>query len=159
MRDGAVILIVCVVLIGSVGWLFLRANGVSPFSPPTVTVQSTDDGPKAEPPPPPPVAKPVARTKTEVAAVVPPLPPMEAEPAPRVARPDPPGWPYPSIPQIRPGFEKKNITQMYGDPSLSATTGSHGHTFDTFVYNRDRGDAMTIIRFQDGRVYAARATP
>jgi hypothetical protein len=67
--------------------------------------------------------------------------------------------PFPSIEQIKPGFEKANITQMCGDPPLKATTGSNGHTFDTFVYYRDRGDAVTIIRFGDGKVYFAQAIP
>jgi len=162
MRDGAVIFVVCVVLIGCVGWLVLRANGISPFSPATVTVQPAEAPPKEEPKPSPPEKKLVAaRPKAEIAAAVSVAMPHTEIVVPRtnVQHAAQPQWPYPSVPQIRPGFEKSNITQMYGDPSLKATTGSHGHTFDTFVYNRDRGDAMTVIRFQDGRVYSARATP
>jgi hypothetical protein len=162
MRDGAVIFVVCVVLIGCVGWLILRANGISPFAPATVVVQSTGEPPKEEPKPSPPEKKLVpVRAKTEIAAVVPVAEPhaVVAVSAPKPAVAPPPQMPYPSVPQIKPGFEKAHITQMYGDPSLRATTGSRGHTFDTFVYNRERGDAMTIIRFEDGRVYAARATP
>ena len=160
MRDGGVILVVCIVLIGSVGWLILRANGVTPFTGPTVVVQATDEAPKEEPAPPPPPSKPVVKPRVEVAvAAIPPLPPVPPEPVRAVVPAPPPTRPYPSLLQIKKGVEKGNITAMYGDPSLSATTGSHGHTFDTFVYNRERGDSITIIRFEDGRVYAARATP
>jgi hypothetical protein len=171
MRDGAVIFFVCVVLIGSVGWLYFRANGINPFAPATMTVQAKDEIPtknkdqKVERPAHPVRKMPVAvKAKTEIAAVTPVvIPDIEIEPtSPRVVSPvssERPQMPYPSIAQIKPGLEKARITQMYGDPSLKATTGSNGHTFDTFVYDRDRGDAVTIIRFEDGKVYSVRAIP
>jgi len=171
MRDGAVIFFVFVVLIGSVGWLFLRANGMNPFAPETVTVQAKDEVPtknkdqKVERPAHSVRKMPVVvKAKSEIAAVTPVvIPHIEVEPtAPRVVPLVPlerPQMPYPSIAQIKPGFEKARITQMYGDPSLKVRTGSNGHTFDTFVYDRDRGDAVTIIRFEDGKVYSVRAIP
>jgi hypothetical protein len=100
----------------------------------------------------------VVKAKTEIAAVTPVvIPDIEIEPtSPRVVPLVPserPQMRYPLIVQIKPGLEKARITQMYGNPSLKATTGSNGHTIDTFVYDRDRGDAVTIIRFEDGKVY------
>jgi len=157
MRDGAVLLIIFVVLIGSVGWLIVRANGITLFAEPAVVVEPFDEGLKEEPPLPLP-PRPAAKPRLEAGAAFPSAP-AEMLPAPPKAIHPAPTFPYPSIPQIQLGFEKSNVTQMYGDPSLTATTGGHGHTFDTFVYHRNRGDSMTIIRFQDGRVYAARATP
>jgi hypothetical protein len=103
------------------------------------------------------------KVKAEIAAVTPVvIPYIEVEPTPpgvHLVPSERPQMPYPSIVQIKPGLEKARITQMYGDPSLKATTGSNGHTFDTFVYDRDRGDAVTIIRFEDGKVYSVRAIP
>jgi len=170
MRDGAVIFFVCIVLIGSVGWLFLRSNGINPFAPATVTVQAKDEVPtknkaqKVDRPEHPVRKMPVVKAKTEIAAVTPVvIPYIEIQPtSSRIVPSIPserPQMPYPSIVQIKPGLEKARITQMYGDPSLKATTGSNGHTFDTFVYDRDRGDVVTIIRFEDGKVYSARAIP
>ena len=169
--DGAVIFFVCVVLIVSVGWLFLRANGISPFEPATVIVEAKDEVPTENKAPTverlahsvrkKPV---VVKAKNEIAAVTPVvIPYVEIEPPPPIVVPvvpsERPQMPYPSIAQIGPGLEKARITQMYGDPSLKAKTGSNGHTFDTFVYDRDRGDAVTIIRFEDGKVYSVRAIP
>jgi hypothetical protein len=170
MRDGAVIFFVCVVLILSVGWLFLRANGINPFAPPTVIADAEDRVPtknkaqRVERPAYSVRKKPVAvKPKTEIAVITPVLIPyIEAERTPRVVPLVPlerPRMPYPSIREIQPGFEKARITQMYGDPSLKTTTSSNGHTVDTFVYDRNRGDALTIIRFEDGKVYSARTAP
>jgi hypothetical protein len=88
MRDGAVIFFVCVVLIGSIGWLFLRANGINPFVPATVTVQAKDEVPtkdkdqKVERPAHSVGKMPVAvKVKAEMAAVKPVvIPYIEVEP-------------------------------------------------------------------------------
>jgi hypothetical protein len=183
MKDGVVIFVVCLVLIGCVGWLVLRANGLHPFAANKVAVQPQDEIFKENPEPVSTLEKAPVVTKVnfedgDAAPVVIArkalnipretlLPPREAplkiENASAVLKPPAPApaapAPFPSTPQIKPGSEKSHITQMYGNPALSATTGDHGHTFDTFVYNRDRGEAVTIIRFRDGKVSSARTTP
>ena len=166
MRDGVVIFVCCIVLIGCVAWVVSHDNGTQAFTPAAVTTEAKDDAPRMETPGHPSRKKSAPiRGGFPIAAETPLVAPhIEFAPdvPPDFSRVEPTGsphMPYQSILQIRPGLEKARITQMYGEPNLRTITGTNDHTFDTFVYTQARGDAVVIIRFVDGRVYSVQANP
>jgi hypothetical protein len=42
------------------------------------------------------------------------------------------------------------LKDTFGPPALAASTADQGHLFETYVYKRDRSQA--VIRLKDGKV-------
>jgi len=147
-KDGTVLTAICLIVVGGVvAWWQTSTH----FLNPTVgyAVQET----KPAPPPPLVARRPVG-----------PKPPATAEPPAVVASPvavgaipavrhDP--LPFPVVERIPAGVHEDSVTGTYGDPALSAVTSTEGHTVETFVYTRGRGQSATVIRLEDGKVAGA----
>ncbi|MBZ5608175.1 MAG: hypothetical protein LAP38_07955 [Acidobacteriia bacterium] len=57
---------------------------------------------------------------------------------------------FPAPGEVTTGEERDDIIDEYGVPQLSAFTQDRGHLFETYVYRRERSEA--VINLQDGRV-------
>jgi len=148
LKDGVVLMVICLVVLGGVAvwWTQTPAHPLNATAP-----QVQEPAPAPEPAP---VVKKVSRPKPapppvveEPVAVV-----VAPAPAPKVQLPPPP---FPVVEQIASGSHETAITDKYGDPALSAVTSSGGHMVETFVYSRNRGRNATIIRLEDGKVATA----
>ena len=162
MRDGAVIFVWCITLVGSVVWIVSHQNGIHPFTPAAVTTEAREKAPKEEPRVHPSRRKSasIKRGTSITADTRLEIPHIEVSPdVPKIEPTAPPQMPSSSILQIRLGLEKASVRQMYGDPNLRTITGTNDHTFDTFVYTQVRGDEVVIIHFVDGIVFSAQAIP
>ena len=159
MRDGIPILMLSVLAIGGVGFWLTRLDAFNPtrtrvgFTPSAETNEkpktsaagkSSITKPRAESAHIKPHA--VEETTMVVSVKVPETSPPNATPS------EPP--PFPNADQIRINTHKLKISERFGSPALSAMTTDQGHTMETFVYERDRGRALTIIRFKDGEVFS-----
>jgi hypothetical protein len=152
LKDGLVLLVVCVLLVGGTFWWSTQAP-VRHLSVPAEQVLKQEAVAKTAVP----VAKaPQHRSSrppvVQQAAVVEPVPALAApEPAPVI----PPPPPFPAVDQIKTGSHEDAITGKYGEPALSAMTTAGGHMVETLIYARERGRFATVIRLEDGRVSAA----
>jgi len=149
LKDGVVLMVICLVVVGglAVWWTQTSVHPVTATAP-----QIQEPVPAPAPAPvvkkvsrPKPVPPPVVEEPVEVAAEISP-------PAPKIQLPPPP---FPSVEQIANGSHETAITDKYGDPSLSAVTSAGGHMVETFVYSRNRGRNATVIRLEDGKVATA----
>jgi hypothetical protein len=159
MRDGVLLFVVGVILIG--GILLWRAH-VDPFDPLRVqNVRVSESVDAAQPAPvsshrtvkPAQVAKSVPPPVAENLVVVESAPARQTPPPTPVVVRDPP--PFPAADEIAIGVRPDTVTTKYGDPAISAVTSTGGHMVETFVYARDRGRSATVIRLEDGRVSSA----
>ena len=162
MKDGVVLLVICLIGIGGV-YVFWRGPSqvyVAPVEKPAIESKTA--------------AKTAARTvavasaKPKPAGAFASLPPtaaLESSPITEAAEPEPappppvavvkPQPPFPEGGRIAPGVQGDMITRTYGDPALSAVTSSGRHVVETFVYAKERGRRATVIRVEDGKVASA----
>lgn len=150
MRDFVLLMVVCLVVVIAVGWFLFPGRGHDLFKT-TVAVKAADPKPEPEKeatPAPKPHKRP-APPKVETAAVEPAaklrtdLVVIPVTYAPK---------PVPAPGEVKVGAERAHIIDSFGDPNLSASTEDRGHLFETFVYKRDRRQA--VIHLEDGRVAA-----
>ena len=166
MKDGALLLVVGIVVVGA-GWLLVHMGAFHPSPSPAVIVQPKAEGVKASPKASTPVrsqreSKPVKLHGSEVFTVTMPIAPSGIDRiVPLVAAAAPVAVPpaavsrFPTVDEIRAGAEKPQIKEIFGDPALSALTTHRGHDLETFVYARNRGQSIAVICFEDGKVTAA----
>ena len=147
MKDFFLLVIVCIVIIGGVGWLLLPGP-IGSLLHPTVSVAPSKPTPEkaSATPPEAPVKKSVPPKKIETPALTAVAPATAVRPAP--AREAPVRLPSPW--EVLPGEERSAVVERYGDPTLSASTMDTGHLFETYVYRSDR--YQSIIHLEDGRV-------
>jgi hypothetical protein len=153
LKDGVVLLVVFLIVVGGIfaWWTQSSTHSLSatveqiPESNAALKTASTIA--KATPKP-----KPARLTVAEEPAVVQAIDDPQVAGAYPVVHADPP--PLPSVEKIAPGLSGDSIIGMYGEPALSATTSTGGHTVETFVYARDDGGLATVVRLVDGRVLA-----
>lgn len=170
MRDGALLIVVGAVVLGGTGWLVAHMGAVHPRQPAVqpVPVIATPRVEEVKPDPPPsPKATPKRASKPVIPVfsetVIVPVPESEADRTAPIAElaPTPTAAPvtaaparFPVVEEIRWGTDKPQIKELFGDPALSAVTTNLGHDLEAYVYSRDRGQAVTVIRFEDGKVTA-----
>ena len=170
MKDGVVLFLLCVIVIGAIaafalymdripGGIFRRgieenqtaAEPSAPAAPkPPAKSAAKRNVPESAPPaePAPTVSTSGSPTKVPAASLPAPVP-VEAAPA----------RPFPSVSEIAVGAGGDTIMDAYGGPALSTTTSDHGHVLETFVYTRDGIRDVTVISLEDGRVAAAYSKP
>lgn len=161
MKEAAILVVICVVLVGGVAIWVANGNSIPFLSPQTYSVQPASDAqPDAaqqakETAPPQPVKARVKAKKPEAEQE-----PLLITPVAEVvvAPPAPPPAPkqFPSAKEIAVGAERENISAKFGQPALSTTTtGDDGQMKETLVYARKSGRDVTVIRIEDGKVLSA----
>jgi hypothetical protein len=167
MKEAAILVLVCVVLVGGIAIWVANGNAIPFFSPQTYSVQPASDGQPAQPgtetaketAPPKPVKARAKAKKTPPAVEAEPEPLLiapvaEVVVAPKV--PPPPPQQFPSAKEIAVGAGRENIAEKFGQPALSTTTtGDDGQVKETLVYARKSGRDVTVIRIEDGKVLSA----
>jgi len=151
MKDGLLLVVLCVMAIAGIGWFLLPGPAHALFTKTVVSV-SPHDPPKPEKPPKA-VAKkgrwsaashgaaaPALEFAPPIAAALTLLPP--AAPA--------PSFGFPAAGDIQVGTDRSRILARYGTPSLAASTADGGHFIETYVYKHNREEAL--IRLKDGLV-------
>jgi hypothetical protein len=66
--------------------------------------------------------------------------------------PAPPLLPFPTPDQIPSGLDGEIVVERYGEPAISTIASDKEHVVENFVYARNRGEAQTLIRMEDGKV-------
>jgi hypothetical protein len=147
-KDGTVLTVICLIVVGGI---FAWWQTSTHFLNPTVGYAVQETKPT---PPPPLVARRTVGPKRPVLVEPPAIVdgPVAVGAIP-VVRHDPP--PFPAVEQVPTGVHEDSVTGTYGDPALSTVTSTGGHTIETFVYTRGRGQSATVIRVEDGKVAGA----
>src|SRR5258706_15024386 len=156
MKDGIVLFVVCMLLVGLIGWWYVR----DPFHPsPSANLIGPAAGEESKSPGPPKKPKnPNTQVKRQLSpetVAADPRPAFAAIPAVPLSVAAAPAPPFPAVDQISKGAAKVGIAETFGPPALSVTASNDGHVLETYVYARDRGQALTFIRFEDGIVLSA----
>lgn len=149
MKEGTLFIVVGLALIAGAVWYFLPAPARDLFGGSKTVIQTHDPEPAkapgdSKPPKAPKIAKlvrpepplPPASNPAAVTEVIVPVPPL----------------PFPSAREVRPGTERDQLKDTFGPPTLEASTADQGHLFETYVYKKDR--AQAVIRLRDGKVYS-----
>jgi len=146
-------------VVGAVGWWIIRVNSFGESHSPNLIERKPSEESKTTPevrshPRVKKASNHIPQVSPEPVAVES-RPSSEANPAPALIAADIPPALFPSVDQIAKGAGKKRITEVFGAPALSVTASDAGHILETYVYARDSGQALTFVRFQDGKVLSA----
>ena len=162
MKEGVILVVLAVVVVGGIGIWLSNGNSIPFFSsqPSAVQPDSQQTAETAKETPP---EKPVKAKAAKSAKKAPSVPVVEAAPvvvAPVaevvIAPPVPPApKQFPAANEIKVGSERENIAEKFGQPALTTTTSDDGRVRETLVYARKSGRDVTVIRIEDGKVLSA----
>jgi len=147
MKYGLSLLLVCIVTVAGVAMLLLVIDLVRPLRSANVIVRQEPEAP--------PEASSHPRTKQASKSATWRVPQTHTviEPAPTQEKSS--AAPFVAGDQISVGTPKETIEKMYGDLALSTRRVDRGHDLETLVYTRDRGQEVTVISLEDGKVSSA----
>ena len=143
MKDGLILLLVSIVLVGGVAMWLLGIDPAAPFRSANVIVRQ-----EPEPPPAGSQAKAKQASKLSKSRIPQKSAVIEHAPTPRV----PTAAAIDAVERIPTSLQKEIISKTYGEPALSTTRVVRGRELETLVYTRDRGKEVTVISLEDGKV-------
>src|SRR5690242_13832297 len=122
MKDGVVLFVICMLVVGAIGWWYVRSDSWHTSSSAMVAPAAVEEPKKPDPAPRQKPKNPHSQGKTDISpepvAVesrpstdAPAAPPAVAAPAPR----------FPAVDQIAKGSGISGITETFGPPALAVT--------------------------------------
>jgi hypothetical protein len=160
MKEGIVLVLLCVLVLGGAVWYFMPGAAHDLFSPAAVVVKPQEPPPQKDHVPTRPVHEPKAHGSavvhsSKVMTVIPAEPAAEADrmPAVEAIRTVVKPAPFPAAKDVAIGVGISDVVDEFGVPALSAETQHRGHYLQMFVYRTE--GAQAIIHFMDGKVSRA----